>query len=51
MEKKSGEDAEAIATHVVGNRPDRIEPRLRKRRPKPDKHLRKPRPTYKRLAA
>ncbi|HUG89195.1 MAG TPA: hypothetical protein VML55_00070, partial [Planctomycetaceae bacterium] len=25
----------AIATHKVGDRPDRVEPRLRKRRPKP----------------
>ena len=37
----------AIATHVVGNRPDRFEPRLRKRRPKPYKHLREPRRNYK----
>lgn len=42
---------EAIATHVVGNRPDRFEPRLRKRRPKPYKHLREPRENYKRRAA
>ena len=39
---------EAIATHVVGNRPDRSEPRLKKRRPKQYKHLRKPRDDYKR---
>ena len=38
----------AIATHVVANRPDRYEPRLRKRRPKPYKHLREPRANYKR---
>jgi len=41
----------AIATHVVGNRPDRFEPRLRKRRPKPYKHLREPRAHYKRRVA
>jgi len=37
----------AIATHVVGNRPDRFEPRLVKRRPKPYKHLREHRRNYK----
>jgi putative transposase len=37
----------AIAAHIVGNRPDRFEPRLRKRRPKPYKHLREPRRNYK----
>jgi hypothetical protein len=37
----------AVATHHVGNRPDRLEPRLRKRRPKPYKHLREPRRNYK----
>ena len=37
----------AVATHQVGNRPDRFEPRLRKRRPKPYKHLREPRRNYK----
>jgi hypothetical protein len=42
---------EAIAAHVVGNRPDRFEPRLKKRRPKPYKHLREPRENYKRRAA
>jgi putative transposase len=42
---------EAIATHVVGDRPDRFEPRLRKRRPKPYKHLREPRENYKRRVA
>ena len=36
-----------IATHNVGDRPDRYEPRLVKRRPKPYKHLRKPRQHYK----
>jgi putative transposase len=37
----------AVATHVVGDRPDRFEPRLVKRRPKPYKHLREPRRNYK----
>jgi len=37
----------AVATHIVGNRPDRIEPRLVKRRPKPYKHLREHRRNYK----
>jgi hypothetical protein len=37
----------AVATHDVGNRPDRFEPRLRKRRPKPYKHLREHRRNYK----
>jgi putative transposase len=37
----------AVATHTVGDRPDRFEPRLRKRRPKPYKHLREPRRNYK----
>jgi hypothetical protein len=41
----------AIATHVVGNRPDRFEPRVKKRRPKPYKLMRHPRHTYKRRAA
>lgn len=36
----------AIATHVVGHRPDRYEPRLCKRRPKQYKQLRKPRAEY-----
>jgi hypothetical protein len=38
---------DVAATHIVGNRPDRFEPRLRKRRPKPYKHLREPRRNYK----
>lgn len=42
---------EAVASHTVGNRPDRLEPRLVKRRPKPYKHLREPRSNYKRPAA
>lgn len=33
----------AIATHIVGNRPDRIEPRVVKRRPKSYKLMNKPR--------
>ena len=41
----------AIATHTVGDRPDRYEPRLCKRRPKKYKHLREPRANYKRRAA
>jgi putative transposase len=42
---------EAVATHLVGDRPNRFEPRLRKRRPKPYKHLREPRENYKTRAA
>lgn len=41
----------AIATHEVGNRPDRFEPRVRKRRPKKYKLLHEPRQNYKRRAA
>jgi hypothetical protein len=42
----------AIATHVVGDRPDRYEPRVRKRRPKKYKLMREPRENYrKRMAA
>lgn len=37
----------AVATHIVADRPDRFEPRLRKRRPKPYKHLREHRRNYK----
>ena len=33
----------SLATHVVGNRPGRIEPRAVKRRPKPHDLLTKPR--------
>ena len=33
----------AIAAHVVGNRPDRVEPRVRKRRPKNYRLMNKPR--------
>jgi len=32
-----------LATHEVGDRPDRVEPRANKRRPKPQKFLTKPR--------
>jgi hypothetical protein len=42
---------EAIATHVVGDRPDRYEPRVKKRRPKKYKYMREPRENYKRRAA
>lgn len=42
---------DAIAIHVVGNRPDRVEPRVIKRRPKPYKLMRRPRKEYKRRAA
>jgi hypothetical protein len=42
---------DAIATHVVGNRPDRFEPRVKKRRPKPYRKMTKPRQEYKRRAA
>jgi hypothetical protein len=38
---------QAIATHKVANRPDRFEPRVRKRRPKPYKLMTKPRREYK----
>jgi DDE family transposase len=41
----------AIATHVVGNRPDRFEPRVKKRRPKKYKLMREPRANYKRRMA
>lgn len=36
----------AVSSHIVGNRPDRIEPRVRKRRPKPYKYMREPRQNY-----
>lgn len=41
----------AIATHMVGCRPDRIEPRVRKRRPKNYPLMNQPRQNYKRHAA
>jgi hypothetical protein len=34
---------QAVATHRVGDRPDRVEPRQKKRRPKNDGYLDKPR--------
>jgi len=40
-----------IAAHVVGNRPDRYEPRVRKRRPKEYAYMTKPRAEYKRQMA
>ena len=43
---------EAVVTHVVGDRPDRFEPRVRKRRPKKYKLMGEPRENYrKRMAA
>ena len=42
---------DAIATHRVMNRPDRFEPRVRKRREKPYGYLRKPRAQTKREMA
>lgn len=36
----------AVATHAVGRRPDRYEPRVRKRRPKQYKLMREPRANY-----
>jgi hypothetical protein len=41
----------AVAAHEVGNRPDRIEPRVKKRRPKNYPLMRKPRADYKLHAA
>jgi hypothetical protein len=41
----------SVASHIVGNRPDRFEPRRIKRRPKSHDLLRMPRHEYKRLAA
>jgi hypothetical protein len=42
---------DCIAAHVVGNRPNRYEPRVRKRRPKEYDLMNKPRAEYKRRAA
>lgn len=42
---------EAIAAHQVGNRPNRFEPRVVKRRPKSYKLMREPRANYKKRAA
>jgi len=41
----------AIASHKIGNRPDRLEPRQRKRRPKPYKLMTKPRNQARKLEA
>jgi hypothetical protein len=41
----------AIGTHIVGNRPDRFEPRVKKRRPKSYKLMREPRQNYKKRMA
>jgi hypothetical protein len=41
----------AVATHIVGNRPNRFEPRVRKRRPKKYKLMREPREHYRRRMA
>ena len=43
--------ARCIVAHVVGNRQDRYEPRVRKRRPKEYDLMNKPRAEYKRQAA
>jgi hypothetical protein len=42
---------QAIAAHEIGNRPDRLEPRQRKRRPKPYHLMTKPRPKARKLEA
>jgi putative transposase len=42
---------DSIASHLVGNRPDRFEPRRIKRRPKSHDLLQRPRHEYKQLAA
>jgi putative transposase len=41
----------AIATWQVGNRPDRVEPRVKKRRPKPHPLMLRPRQDYQSMAA
>jgi hypothetical protein len=41
----------AISSHEVGNRPDRYEPRLKKKRPNRYKFLREPRANYKKRMA
>jgi hypothetical protein len=38
---------DALATHIVGDRPNRCEPRVKKRRPKPYRKMTKPRQDYK----
>jgi hypothetical protein len=42
---------DALATHIVGNRPNRFEPRVKKRRPKSYKLMREPRYNYKKRMA
>ena len=42
---------QAMATHQVGQRPDRVEPRVKKRRPKCYQLMNKPRSDYKRQVA
>lgn len=42
---------QAIAAHEIGNRPERLEPRQRKRRPKPYPLMNKPRTTARKLYA
>ena len=42
---------DSIVTHEVGNRPDRYEPRVKKRRPKSYKLMSEPRQNYKRRKA
>jgi hypothetical protein len=42
---------QAVAAHIVGDRPDRFEPRVRKRRPKNYPLMTKPRADYKSRAA
>ena len=42
---------EAVVTHIVGNRPDRFEPRVRKRRQKKYLFMRHPRQYYKKRMA
>lgn len=43
--------ARCIAAHIVGNRPNRYEPRVRKRRPKEYAYMTKPRAEYRRQVA
>jgi hypothetical protein len=42
---------DAVTAHLVGNRPDRFEPRIKKRRPKKYKLMREPRENYKKRMA
>ena len=43
LDALAGVQFRAIASHQVANRPDRVEPRAVKRRPKPQRLLNKPR--------